>query len=57
MYGVNLKEEEDDLLATYQGLLKKNAEMEKRVNKAERRLMELRTHLQETTKSSWKRDK
>ena len=44
MYGVNLKEEEDDLLATYQGLLKKNAEMEKRVNKAEKRLMEFDIH-------------
>ena len=48
MYGVNLKEEEDDLLATYQGLLKKNAEMEEKVNKADKRLIRLRTQLDET---------
>ena len=34
MYSVNLEKEEDDLLARYQGLLKKNAEMEERVNRA-----------------------
>ena len=51
MYCVNPKEEEDDLLATHRRLLKKNAEMEKRVNKAEKRVMELRTHLLKMTKA------
>ena len=51
MLGVKVKEEENGLLATHQGLLKENAKMKVKVDKAEKRLMELSTHLQETTKA------
>ena len=44
-------EEKGDLLTRFQELLMKNAEMEEKVNKADKRLMSLRTQLEETTEA------
>ena len=47
-YNKGLEEEKKDLLTRYQELLKRNAEMEKKVNEKEERNMELRTQLEKT---------